>query len=259
MTSVFIIPAKKSDLVESDNEFCVRRKLRIENLSNDCRELTRNFGESDLEDYIQHFLDVYYYVTKHLGALDWKYITFYSETLRKVWSQLNTKLDLYFTKKMYNDVNVLNETKIVLYITNGYNWRDFETSYNVEGLSQEDKEIRDGLLEDLYDMLHDVAAGIRSKVLQVFAKLLKDSALPLSWLLKIMDRSVGRLCDKGILVRKNAIVVLKEFIKNRPSDVPMDNDVLHQSLQNAIEKLASLREQPHQADLEKIKMNAKPP
>lgn len=37
----------------------------------------------------------------------------------------------------------------------------------------------------------------------------------------------------------------------------MDNDVLHQSLQNAIEKLASLREQPHQADLEKIKDECK--
>lgn len=85
-----------------------------------------------------------------------------------------------------------------------------------EGLTDEQRETRDELLEDLLNHINDVSSYVRSKVLQLWSELESRMAVPLAWKLKVVRVAVERLHDKTATVRKNAISLLKTVLESNP-------------------------------------------
>lgn len=85
-----------------------------------------------------------------------------------------------------------------------------------EDLTEELRTLRDECLEDLFNHMNDVNSYVRSKVLQIWNDLKNRNAVPLSWIYKVVKRSVERLEDKTATVRKNAIILLRSFLESNP-------------------------------------------
>lgn len=85
-----------------------------------------------------------------------------------------------------------------------------------EGLSDEQREFRDDLLEHLIEHVSDVNSYVRSKVLHIWSDLETRHAIPLAWKLKVLQVGVERLEDKTATVRKNAITLLRLILESNP-------------------------------------------
>lgn len=85
-----------------------------------------------------------------------------------------------------------------------------------EELTDELKETRDDFLQDLLNHIMDVSAHVRSKVLQIWHHIERQNAVPLSWQHQVLEKAVDRLEDKALIVRKNAIALIKAFLEHNP-------------------------------------------
>uniref|UniRef100_A0A182SX51 Condensin complex subunit 1 N-terminal domain-containing protein n=1 Tax=Anopheles maculatus TaxID=74869 RepID=A0A182SX51_9DIPT len=85
-----------------------------------------------------------------------------------------------------------------------------------EELPDELKETRDEFLEDLLNHIMDISAHVRSKVLQVWLNLKEHNAVPLAWIHRVLNVAVERLEDKALVVRKQAIALIKAFLEHNP-------------------------------------------
>lgn len=77
-------------------------------------------------------------------------------------------------------------------------------------------EIKRKLLGFLFDHICDTNSYTRSKVLQLWARLVEAGAIPMSDLNRITQCIIGRLDDKACFVRKSAIHFLMQAIKDNP-------------------------------------------
>ena len=76
--------------------------------------------------------------------------------------------------------------------------------------------IRSEILDTLLEHLHDVHAFSRSKVLQTFGSIVTSRSLPIDYLLPLTEKVIGRLSDKTVNVRKNAIILLVAILQYNP-------------------------------------------
>ncbi|XP_055617518.1 condensin complex subunit 1 isoform X2 [Toxorhynchites rutilus septentrionalis] len=109
------------------------------------------------------------------------------------------------------------------------------TELTSEELTDELKETRDDFLQDLLNHIMDVSAHVRSKVLQIWHNIERQNAVPLSWQHQVLEKAVERLEDKALIVRKNAIALIKAFLEHNPFSAKLS--------------LAELRTQYEQADI----------
>uniref|UniRef100_A0A6I8PSK6 Condensin complex subunit 1 n=1 Tax=Ornithorhynchus anatinus TaxID=9258 RepID=A0A6I8PSK6_ORNAN len=87
---------------------------------------------------------------------------------------------------------------------------------NGDQLDQRARDTRDQFLDTLQIHGHDVHSFVRSRVLQLFARIVQQKALPLTRFQTVVALAVERLQDKSVLVCKNAIQLLAAFLANNP-------------------------------------------
>lgn len=85
-----------------------------------------------------------------------------------------------------------------------------------ESLEKEQKELRDYFLQNLLNHIEDVNSHVRSKVLHIWNEIKLEGAVPLTWYIRVLRKSVERLEDKAATVRKNALALLKSFLETNP-------------------------------------------
>ncbi|KAL4700428.1 hypothetical protein H8959_014432 [Pygathrix nigripes] len=87
---------------------------------------------------------------------------------------------------------------------------------NGDQLEAAARDTRDQFLDTLQAHGHDVNSFVRSRVLQLFTRIVQQKALPLTRFQAVVALAVGRLADKSVLVCKNAIQLLASFLANNP-------------------------------------------
>uniref|UniRef100_A0A4Y0API6 Condensin complex subunit 1 n=1 Tax=Anopheles funestus TaxID=62324 RepID=A0A4Y0API6_ANOFN len=112
-----------------------------------------------------------------------------------------------------------------------------------EDLSDELKETRDEFLEDLLNHIMDISAHVRSKVLQIWLNLKENNAVPLVWIHKVLHTAIERLEDKALLVRKQAIALIKSFLEHNPFAAKLSLAELRVKYEEEDKKLQDLRTQ----------------
>ncbi|XP_051011344.1 condensin complex subunit 1 [Acomys russatus] len=105
------------------------------------------------------------------------------------------------------------------------------------------RETRDQFLDILQAHGHDVNSFVRSRVLQLFTRIVQQKALPLTRFQAVVALAVGRLADKSVLVCKNAIQLLASFLANNPFSCKLSDADLAGPLQKEIQKLQEMRAQ----------------
>lgn len=85
-----------------------------------------------------------------------------------------------------------------------------------EDLNDDQKTLRDELLEDLWNHMNDINSFVRSKVILVWNDLKKRNAVPVVWILPVVTRAIERLEDRTATVRKNAVILLRSFLESNP-------------------------------------------
>lgn len=90
------------------------------------------------------------------------------------------------------------------------------TNFCGEDLSNDQKEVRDEMIEDLWNHMSDVSSYVRSKVLHVGNELKQRDAVPLAWILRFITTAIERLDDKTATVRKHAIALLRSYLESNP-------------------------------------------
>lgn len=114
---------------------------------------------------------------------------------------------------------------------------------NGDQLEESARETRDQFLDFLQAHGHDVNSFVRSRVLQLFTRIVQQKALPLTRFQAVVALAVGRLADKSVLVCKNAIQLLASFLANNPFSCKLSDTDLAGPLQKEIEKLQEMRAQ----------------
>ncbi|KAL1465177.1 hypothetical protein WDU94_004767 [Cyamophila willieti] len=112
--------------------------------------------------------------------------------------------------------------------------------YKKEDLSDEAKEQRDEYLSVLLDHMHDVHTFVRTKVLQLFQRLVLEKAIPVAFTLKLLERSIGRLMDKSSNVVKYTVQLLKTMIEANPYAAKLGVQELKTKLEEAKGKLKEM-------------------
>ncbi|KAH9397082.1 Ncapd2p [Tyrophagus putrescentiae] len=85
--------------------------------------------------------------------------------------------------------------------------------------------IKGKLLNFLYEHIHDSNGYTRSKVLQLWARLVEAGAIPMAKLNEITTCIIGRLDDKTCFVRKNAVHFLTQAVKDNPFALMRSQDL----------------------------------
>lgn len=114
---------------------------------------------------------------------------------------------------------------------------------NGDQLEESARQTRDQFLDFLQAHGHDVNSFVRSRVLQLFTRIVQQKALPLTRFQAVVALAVGRLADKSVLVCKNAIQLLASFLANNPFSCKLSDTDLAGPLQKEIEKLQEMRAQ----------------
>uniref|UniRef100_W5MJA9 Condensin complex subunit 1 n=1 Tax=Lepisosteus oculatus TaxID=7918 RepID=W5MJA9_LEPOC len=109
-------------------------------------------------------------------------------------------------------------------------------------LSETSRAARDQFLDTLQEHVHDANAFVRSRVLQVFTRVVQSKALPLVRYREVLTLAVGRLIDKSVNVCKNAIQLLAAFIANNPYSCKLSSVDLKAPLEKEVAKLKELKE-----------------
>uniref|UniRef100_A0A8C9TS17 Condensin complex subunit 1 n=1 Tax=Scleropages formosus TaxID=113540 RepID=A0A8C9TS17_SCLFO len=111
-----------------------------------------------------------------------------------------------------------------------------------DGLNESGRTDRDRFLDTLQEHLHDTHSHVRSRVLQVYARIVNSKALPLCKYNQVMTLAVGRLMDKSVNVCKSAIQLLAAFIAHNPYSCKLSSADLKKPLEKETAKLRELRE-----------------
>ncbi|XP_036311348.1 condensin complex subunit 1 isoform X1 [Pipistrellus kuhlii] len=114
---------------------------------------------------------------------------------------------------------------------------------NGDQLEEAARDTRDQFLDTLQAHGHDVNSFVRSRVLQLFTRIVQQKALPLTRFQAVVALAVGRLADKSVLVCKNAIQLLASFLTNNPFSCKLSDSDLAGPLQKETQKLQELRAQ----------------
>nr|XP_027806943.1 condensin complex subunit 1 [Marmota flaviventris] len=114
---------------------------------------------------------------------------------------------------------------------------------NGDQLEKAGRETRDQFLDTLQAHGHDVNSFVRSRVLQLFTRIVQQKALPLTRFQAVVVLAVGRLADKSVLVCKSAIQLLASFLANNPFSCKLSDTDLAGPLQKEMQKLQEMRAQ----------------
>ncbi|XP_008062001.2 condensin complex subunit 1 [Carlito syrichta] len=114
---------------------------------------------------------------------------------------------------------------------------------NGDQLEEAARDTRDQFLDTLQAHGHDVNSFVRSRVLQLFTRIVQQKALPLTRFQAVVALAVGRLADKSVLVCKNAIQLLASFLANNPFSCKLSDTDLAGPLQKEMQKLQEMRAQ----------------
>lgn len=82
--------------------------------------------------------------------------------------------------------------------------------------SEEDKQLRDDLLDALLAHIQDMTGYTRSKALSVWSTLCENQCIPLAYIVPVTKAAVGRLMDKSCFVRKNAVRFIISVLSRNP-------------------------------------------
>jgi len=80
----------------------------------------------------------------------------------------------------------------------------------------EDKPLRDELLDVLLAHIKDITGYTRSKALAVWCTLCENQCIPLTYIAPVTSAAVGRLLDKSCFVRKNAVRFIISVLSRNP-------------------------------------------
>ncbi|XP_067998128.1 condensin complex subunit 1 [Melanerpes formicivorus] len=113
---------------------------------------------------------------------------------------------------------------------------------NGDQLEEAARGTRDQFLATLQTHICDVNSFVRSRVLQLLARIVQCRALPLTLFRSLVPLVVGRLKDKAVVVVKNAIQLLAAFLSNNPFSSTLNCADLDESLKKEMQKLQEMRE-----------------
>uniref|UniRef100_A0A8C8B2Z5 Condensin complex subunit 1 n=1 Tax=Otus sunia TaxID=257818 RepID=A0A8C8B2Z5_9STRI len=112
---------------------------------------------------------------------------------------------------------------------------------NGDQLEEAARGTRDQFLSMLQAHVCDVHSFVRSRVLQLFTRIVQCKALPLTQFQSVVSLAVGRLKDKSVIVVKNAIQVLAAFLSNNPFSCKLSCTDLAEPLKKEVQKLQEMR------------------
>ncbi|XP_039574078.1 condensin complex subunit 1 isoform X1 [Passer montanus] len=113
---------------------------------------------------------------------------------------------------------------------------------NGDQLEEAARGTRDKFLDVLQAHVCDVHSFVRSRVLQLFTRIVQRKALPLTQFQSVVSLAVGRLKDKSVLVVKNAIQLLAAFLSNNPFSSKLSWTDLDEPLKKEVQKLKEMRD-----------------
>ena len=108
--------------------------------------------------------------------------------------------------------------------------------------------LRDQLLDILEEHILDITTYTRSKALQVWTRLCEDGLIPVTRLDTLVEAVVGRLRDKSVNVRKNAVLFLTAFLNKNPFAAQISLEKLQVAFITEKEKLRKLLEDANQTE-----------
>ncbi|KAM6309776.1 condensin complex subunit 1 [Podargus strigoides] len=101
---------------------------------------------------------------------------------------------------------------------------------------------RDQFLRMLQAHVCDIHGFVRSRVVQLFARIVQCKALPLTHFQAVVSLAVGRLKDKSVVVVKNTIQLLTAFLSNNPFSCKLSCVDLAEPLKKEVQKLQEMRD-----------------
>ncbi|XP_062428605.1 condensin complex subunit 1 [Rhea pennata] len=114
---------------------------------------------------------------------------------------------------------------------------------NGDKLEEAARGTRDQFLDILQAHICDINGFVRSRVLQLFTRIVQCKALPLTRFQSVVSLAVGRLKDKSVVVVKNAIQLLAAFLSNNPFSCKLSCTDLVEPLKKEVQKLQEMRNQ----------------
>ncbi|XP_017000581.2 condensin complex subunit 1 [Drosophila takahashii] len=124
-----------------------------------------------------------------------------------------------------------------------------------EDLSEELKEVRNEFLEHLVSHILDVSAHVRSKVLSIWHHLKVQHAIPLNFLIRVLDEAIGRLEDKSSLVRRAAMQLIKSALESNPYSSKLSLDELRAKHEHEVKAMETLNEVLEEERKQEEKLN----
>ncbi|XP_021252367.1 condensin complex subunit 1 [Numida meleagris] len=118
---------------------------------------------------------------------------------------------------------------------------------NGDQLEEAARGTRDHFLNTLQAHICDVNGFVRSRVLQLFTRIVQSKVLPLTQFLCVVSLAVGRLKDKSVVVVKNAIQLLAAFLSNNPYSCKLSCSDLAEPLEKEVQKLQEMRDRCREA------------
>ncbi|NWU98702.1 CND1 protein, partial [Upupa epops] len=112
---------------------------------------------------------------------------------------------------------------------------------NGDQLEESARATRDQFLNMLQAHVCDIHSFVRSRVLQLFTRIVQCKALPLTQFQSVVVLAVGRLKDKSVVVVKNAIQLLAAFLSNNPFSCKLSCNDLAEPLKKEVQKLEEMR------------------
>ncbi|NXE26036.1 CND1 protein, partial [Ardeotis kori] len=113
---------------------------------------------------------------------------------------------------------------------------------NGDQLEEAARGTRDEFLNMLQAHVCDINGFVRSRVLQLFTRIVRCKALPLTHFQSVLSLTVGRLKDKSVVVVKNAIQLLAAFLSNNPFSCKLSFADLAEPLKKEVQKLQEMRD-----------------
>ncbi|NXC21208.1 CND1 protein, partial [Corythaeola cristata] len=113
---------------------------------------------------------------------------------------------------------------------------------NGDQLEEAARGTRDQFLGMLQAHICDINGFVRSRVLQLFTRIVQCKALPLTQFQSVVSLAVGRLKDKSVVVVKNAIQLLAAFLSNNPFSCKLSCTDLAEPLKKEVQKLQKMRD-----------------
>ncbi|NXF45842.1 CND1 protein, partial [Oceanites oceanicus] len=112
---------------------------------------------------------------------------------------------------------------------------------NGDELEEAARGTRDQFLNMLQAHVCDINGFVRSRVLQLFTRIVQCKALPLTQFQSVVSVAVGRLKDKSVVVVKNAIQLLAAFLSNNPFSCKLSCTDLAEPLKKEVQKLQEMK------------------